>query len=104
MHSLLQCCCCHCHRYCSPTRSALQSGRNPYHVNPLNAEPEIHNPDDPVSGFAAIPRNITGIAAKLKSAGYKTAGFGKVVTVLNVTFCSADSYVCNVRSPEITSV
>jgi arylsulfatase A-like enzyme len=25
------------YKYCSPTRSAIQSGRNPYHVNPLNA-------------------------------------------------------------------
>ena len=28
-----------------------------------------HNPQDPVSGFAGIPRNMTGIATKLKSAG-----------------------------------
>ena len=60
------------YKYCSPSRSALQSGRNPYHVNPLNAEPEISNPADPVSGFAAIPRNMTGIATKLAAAGYKT--------------------------------
>ena len=65
------------YKYCSPSRSALQSGRNPYHVNPLNAEPEISNPDDPVSGFAAIPRNMTGIATKMAAAGYKTAAFGK---------------------------
>ena len=54
------------YKYCSPSRSALQSGRNPYHVNPLNAEPDISNPDDPVSGFAAIPRNMTGIATKVR--------------------------------------
>merc|ERR1719337_791507 len=60
-----------------PGRSALQSGRNPYHVNPLNAAPDISNPQDPVSGFAAIPRNMTGIASKLAAAGYKTAAFGK---------------------------
>jgi len=65
------------YKYCSPSRSALQSGRNPYHVNPLNAAPEISNPADPVSGFAAIPRNMTGIATKLAAAGYKTATFGK---------------------------
>ena len=45
------------YKYCSPTRTAIQSGRNPYHVNPLNAAPEIYNPADPVSGMAAMPRN-----------------------------------------------
>ena len=35
------------------------------------------NPNDPVSGFAAIPRNMTCIATKLKSAGYKTHQVGK---------------------------
>ena len=65
------------YKYCSPSRSALQSGRNPYHVNPLNAEPTISNPDDPVSGFQGVPRNMTGLATKLAAAGYRTAGFGK---------------------------
>ena len=44
-------------KYCSPTRTAIQSGRNPYHVNPLNADPDIYNPADPVSGMASMPRN-----------------------------------------------
>ena len=65
------------YKYCSPTRSALQSGRNPYHVNPLNLEPTANNPKDPVAGFAAIPRNMTGIATKMAAGGYKTAAFGK---------------------------
>ena len=65
------------YKYCSPSRSALQSGRNPIHVNPLNAAPDISNPNDPVSGFAGIPRNMTGIATKLAAAGYYTAQFGK---------------------------
>ena len=65
------------YKYCSPTRSSLQSGRNPYHVNPLNLEPTVANTSDPVSGFAAVPRNMTGIATKLAAAGYKTAAFGK---------------------------
>ena len=64
------------YKFCSPSRSALQSGRNPYHVNPLNAAPNIRNPSDPVSGFAGIPRNMTGIATKMKAAGYQTAFFG----------------------------
>ena len=65
------------YKYCSPSRSAFQSGRNPYHVNGLNAEPDVSNPSDPVSGFAGIPRNMTGIATKLAAAGYRTAAFGK---------------------------
>ena len=65
------------YKYCSPTRSALQSGRNPYHVNPLNADPSISNRNDTVSGFAAIPRNMTGMATKMAAAGYSTAAFGK---------------------------
>ena len=43
------------HKYCSPTRSSLQSGRLPYHVNVLNDDMAIWNPNDPVSGFAGIP-------------------------------------------------
>ena len=65
------------YKYCSPSRSALQTGRNPYHVNPLNADPAVANDEDPVSGFAGIPRNMTGIASKLAAAGYTTAMFGK---------------------------
>ena len=65
------------YKYCSPTRSAIQSGRNPIHVNPVNANPGIANPADPVGGFAGIPRNITGIATKLAAAGYHTAMYGK---------------------------
>ena len=63
---------------CSPTRSAVQSGRNPYHVNPLNAAMEIHNEKvDPISGFAGVPRNMTGMATKLAAAGYATRFYGK---------------------------
>lgn len=36
------------------------------------------NPADPVSGFAGIPRNMTGMATKLKEAGYVTHAYGKV--------------------------
>lgn len=36
-----------------------------------------HNPKDLVSGFQGIPRNMTGIAQKLKNAGYATHMVGK---------------------------
>jgi arylsulfatase I/J len=65
------------HPYCSPARSALQSGRAPIHVNVLNSDITQHNPSDPVSGFEGIPRNITGLAEKLKGAGYATHLAGK---------------------------
>ena len=65
------------YNYCSPSRSSLQSGRLPNHVSVENTEPTAYNPKDPVSGFAGIPRNMTGIAEKLKSAGYRTHMTGK---------------------------
>jgi arylsulfatase A-like enzyme len=64
-------------KYCSPSRSALQSGRNPTHVNVNNYLPIMHNAADPVSGFSAIPRNMTGIASLLQRAGYTTLMAGK---------------------------
>ena len=65
------------YRFCSPSRSTLMSGRLPIHVNDLNLNPENYNPKDPVSGFSAIPRNMTGIATKMKAAGYATHQVGK---------------------------
>jgi len=64
-------------KYCSPTRSAILSGRNPIHVNVLNLAPTFFNPNDVVSGYSAIPKNMTVIAEKLKSAGYATHMVGK---------------------------
>ena len=46
------------HKYCSPTRSSVQSGRLPYHVNVLNDDMSIWNKQDPVAGFAGVPRNM----------------------------------------------
>ncbi len=65
------------HKFCSPTRSALQTGRSPYMVNVLNSDIGQSNPDDPVSGFQGVPRNMTGIATKLKGMGYATHQVGK---------------------------
>ena len=65
-------------KFCAPSRSAIQSGRNPIHVNTLNLDPLNYNPKDPVSGMASIPTNMTGIAEVLRDkAGYKTAFYGK---------------------------
>ncbi|XP_065191775.1 arylsulfatase B-like [Sycon ciliatum] len=65
------------YKFCSPSRSSLMSGRLPIHVNILNDPPNVYNPNDTVSGYAAIPRNMTGMAAKLKAAGYATHQVGK---------------------------
>ena len=65
-------------KLCSPSRCSLLTGRLPIHVNDDNkVRPSFHNPDDPVSGFQGIPRNMTVIAEKLKSAGYATHQVGK---------------------------
>lgn len=60
-------------KYCSPSRSAFHTGRNPIHVNVLNSLLDQHNPRDTVSGYMGIPRPMTTIPRKLKSAGYSTA-------------------------------
>ena len=65
------------HKFCSPTRSAIQTGRAPIHVNVVNTPPEWHNASDPVSGFGGIPRNMTGIATIMGGAGYSTHYAGK---------------------------
>lgn len=65
------------YRMCSPSRSCLMSGRLPVHVNDQNSVSNIYNPDDKISGFAGIPRNMTGLPAKLLEAGYATHQVGK---------------------------
>ena len=65
------------YKFCSPSRSALQTGRNPIHVNVQNLGPRNHNPADSVSGYSGIPRNMTGIATLLQTKGYRTHFAGK---------------------------
>ena len=67
----------HVFKYCSPSRSAFHTGRNPLHVNVLNSFLDQHNPEDPVSGYQGIPRNMSNIARKLKAANYSTHQVGK---------------------------
>ena len=65
-------------KLCSPSRCSLLTGRLPIHVNDNNKiNPSCHNPNDPISGFQGIPRNMTVIAEKLKGAGYATHQVGK---------------------------
>jgi len=57
------------HMTCTPSRASLQSGRLPVHVLTELCGPCDEN--------GAIPRNMTGIAAVLKRAGYETHQVGK---------------------------
>ena len=61
------------YKFCSPSRSAFQSGRLPVHVNVANAAPELRNASDPVSGFAGIPTSMTGVASVLRNSPAKYA-------------------------------
>ena len=65
------------YKICSPSRCSIQTGRLPVHVNVVNTAPEVFNRHDVVSGFAGIPRNMTGIATRLQEAGYRTHMSGK---------------------------
>lgn len=65
-------------RVCSPTRSAIQAGRNPLQVNIQNfVSDHAWNSKDNVSGFAGIPMAMTGVAEHLTRAGYDTHFYGK---------------------------
>ena len=63
--------------WCSPSRSSFVSGRVPIHVNDEGTDDKSYNPNDPVSGFNGIPRNMTGIGTKMKEGGYATHMVGK---------------------------
>ena len=69
-------------KFCSPTRSAIQSGRNPIHVNVQNYQPTVWDYVDPTrdtdSGFAGVSRNMTTVARVMKNGGYATHFAGKV--------------------------
>ena len=56
------------YRICGPARSALISGRLAPHVLVKNVAVTAQNRDDPVSGYAGIPRNMTGSGFPTKSA------------------------------------
>eukprot|EP00037_Helgoeca_nana_P017404 m.165076 g.165076 ORF g.165076 m.165076 type:complete len:203 (-) comp23977_c0_seq1:26-634(-) len=65
------------YKFCSPTRSAAQTGRNPIHVNSVNLDPNNYNPADNVSGYSGVPKNMTGLGELMKRGGYSTHFFGK---------------------------
>lgn len=66
------------YHYCSPSRSTLQSGRLSVHVSYGFDDPvQWAGGGDPDSGFAGIPRNMTGLAEKMRAGGYRTHMTGK---------------------------
>ena len=65
------------HSVCSPSRSALHSGRFATHVNIDNSGPSFANTGDVVSGFQGVSRGMTLISEKLKAAGYSATHVGK---------------------------
>ena len=62
-------------KFCSPTRSAIQSGRNPIHVNAQNVGMQSWDPANPFNGVSGIPVNMTGFAQRMAEAGYKHRTF-----------------------------
>ena len=64
-------------KYCSPTRAALQSGRNPIHVNVVNGPGTCHNVNDTDAGYSGIPLNMTTLPEKMRLAGYVPHAVGK---------------------------
>jgi len=65
------------YHYCSPSRSTLQSGRLSVHVAYGFDDPLLRSNVDPDSGFSGIPRNMTGLAEKMRAGGYRTHMTGK---------------------------
>ena len=63
--------------YCSPSRSAFHTGRNPIHVNVWNDDLRVSNASEPQWGQGGIPRSMTGLAAKLAEKSYRSAHVGK---------------------------
>ena len=51
-------------KYCSPSRVALQSGRNPLHANVWN-------------GLDGMPQNMTGLGHAMSRGGYRSFFVGK---------------------------
>jgi arylsulfatase I/J len=62
---------------CSPSRASVLSGRLPPHVETWLTDPSISNPADTESGWAGIPRSMTGIAKMLQQANYSSYAIGK---------------------------
>ena len=65
------------HAVCGPSRASLLSGRFPIHVSVDNGDVTMNDPSEKLDGYAGIPPPMTGMAEKLKTAGYATHQIGK---------------------------
>ena len=83
------------YRYCSPTRSSLNTGRLPIHVNEMNYNNDNPGGADPLSALCFSPcpsaapaeasrvpaggvdPRMTTLAQRLQRASYYTAALGK---------------------------
>ena len=65
------------HKFCSPSRMAIQSGRAPIHVGVTNEGMVDFNLADAEGGFQGIPRHMTGLGAVMRRGGYATHFVGK---------------------------
>ena len=79
------------HKFCGPSRAAIQSGRAPIHVSVFNAPasdphrymfsynapPHNATNERGGGGYAGIPEAMTGLGAVMKSGGYRTYYVGK---------------------------
>ena len=75
-------------KFCAPTRTAIQTGRNPIHVNTQNLDPINYNPENNVSGYSSAPRNMTCLGEVMQVlhciCGNKLLSFAIVVVVVVV--------------------
>lgn len=64
--------------FCAPSRSAIQSGRDPVYVNVVNAAGGGYNPSMAAAGVSGgIPCGMTGLGEVMARGGYATHYLGK---------------------------
>ena len=65
------------HKFCAPSRMAIQSGRSPLFVGATNDGMVDFNLADDEGGFQGIPRHMTGLGTVMRRGGYETHFVGK---------------------------
>ena len=65
------------HKFCSPSRSSIQSGRLPVHVNVINSDITQFNASDPQGGAQGVPEAMTGLGEVMRRGAYRAHFTGK---------------------------